>query len=328
MSLANRSGYILERLKLYVLAFAAILVVNFAIPRLMPGDPTTQFVGPGFTEETRQQMLEEFGFNRPIWEQFIAYIINTFTGNFGISISNYPRPVMDLIVERLPRTLFLMFTSITVSILIGVPLGAIAAWKFGSKTDLSITQITLFFRSIPSFWLGILLIFIFGFHLDIFPIQGVASMDVSQSNTIEYYTSFLWHSILPVITLAVYFLAGYTFLMRGSLLDILPENYITIAESKGLSDRRVLFRHGVHPAFPPVLTQLGFQIGRLVGGAILVETVFSYPGMGQLMFNAVLARDYPVLQAAFFFLTLTVLIAMFISEILYVVLDPRVADED
>jgi len=320
---SSKKAYIATRVRNYLAAFAAILAVNFAIPRVMPGDPTTRFVGPGFTEAARQQLLREFGLNKPVWEQFLLYLANTLTGDFGVSFARYPTPVMDLIVERLPRTLYLMGASVTISVVVGIPLGAFAAWNFGEREDLFITQSSLFFRSIPTFWLAILLVFVFGYVIPIFPISG-ATGSANHPSFFAYFVDLTYHTVLPVVTMSAYFLAGYTFLMRGSLLDILPENYIKIAESKGLSERQVLFGHAVPPAFPPVLTQLGFQIGRLAGGAVLVETVFSYPGMGQLMFEAVLARDYPVIQATFFFLAVMVLGSMFLAEILYTIIDPRI----
>ena len=322
-STSSKKAYIATRVRNYLAAFAAILVVNFAIPRVMPGDPTTRFVGPGFTEEARQELLREFGLTQPLWKQFFLYLANTLTGDFGVSFARYPTPVMDLIAERLPRTLYLMGASVTISVVLGIPLGAIAAWKFGDREDLVITQSSLFFRSIPTFWLAILLAFLFGYVFPLFPISGATS-NATHPSFISYFLDLTYHTFLPVVTMSAYFLAGYTFLMRGSLLDILPENYIKIAESKGLSERQVLFGHAVSPAFPPVLTQLGFQIGRLAGGAVLVETVFSYPGMGQLMFESVLARDYPVIQATFFFLAVMVLGSMFLAEILYTVIDPRI----
>lgn len=320
---SSKKAYVATRLRNYALAFAAILVANFAIPRVMPGDPTTKFVGPGFTEQARQALLQQFGLTKPLWQQFLLYVTNTLTGNFGVSFSHYPTPVIQLVATRLPRTLYLMGASVTISVLIGIPLGAFAAWNFSKREDLVLTQVSLLFRAIPTFWLGLLLAFLFGYVIPIFPLSGVVS-SVSHAGPIDYFLDLTWHTFLPVVTMAAYFLAGYTFLMRGSLLDILPENYITIAETKGLTDRQVLFGHAVPPAFPPVLTQLGFQIGRLAGGAVLIETVFSYPGMGKLMFDAVLARDYPVIQATFFFLALMVLGSMFAAEILYTVIDPRI----
>jgi len=326
-STSSKKAYIATRVRNYLAAFAAILVVNFAIPRVMPGDPTTRFVGPGFTEEARQELLREFGLTQPLWEQFFLYLTNTLTGDFGVSFARYPTPVMELIVQRLPRTLYLMGASVTISVVLGIPLGAIAAWKFGDRQDLVITQSSLLFRSIPTFWLAILLAFLFGYVVPLFPISGATS-NATHPSFISYFMDLTYHTFLPVVTMSAYFLAGYTFLMRGSLLDILPENYIKIAESKGLSERQVLFGHAVAPAFPPVLTQLGFQIGRLAGGAVLVETVFSYPGMGQLMFESVLARDYPVIQATFFFLAVMVLGSMFFAEILYTVIDPRIGGSE
>lgn len=290
----------------------------------MPGDPTTMFVGPGFTESARQEMLRKFGLSKPLWEQFVLYLVNTLSGDFGYSFSNYPTPVLTLILERLPRTLYLMGASVTVSVALGVPLGAISAWNFGRRKDVLITQGSLFFRSIPTFWLGLLLLFLFGYIFPIFPLSGVTSSSTEFTGPLDFFLNMTWHSVLPIVTLAAYFIAGYTFLMRASLLDVLPENYITIAQTKGLSDRRVLFRHAVPTAVLPVITQLGFQIGRLIAGAVLVETVFGYPGMGKLMFDAVLARDYPLIQGTFFFLTLTVLVSMLAADMLYMELDPRV----
>ena len=320
----SKSEFLIRRLGHFSIAFFALLVINFAIPRIMPGDPTTQFVGPGFTEATRQRMLEQFGLTEPMWQQFLLYVVNTLSGNFGVSFSRYPTPVFELVMGRLPRTLFLMGASVSLSVAIGVPLGAFGAWKFGQRQDIVITQGSLLFRTIPTFWLAILMLFIFGFLIPIFPLGGVATAGTEHTGILDYMLDLTYHSVLPIVTLAAYFVAGYTFLMRASLLDILPENYITIAQTKGLSDREVLFSHGVPPAVLPVITQLGFQVGRLVGGAILVEAVFSYPGMGQLMFDAVLARDFPLIQGTFFLLTLTVLTAMLIADLLYAFLDPRV----
>lgn len=320
----SKREYFVRRLGHFAVAFSVLLVVNFILPRAMPGNPTTMFVGPGFTDEARREMMRQFGLTKPLWQQFVLYLVNTLTGDFGYSFSNYPTPVLTLILNRLPRTLYLMGASVTISVAVGVPLGAVAAWNFGQQKDVAITQGSLFFRSIPTFWLALLLLFLFGYLFPIFPLSGVSSAGQDFSGPIDYFINMTWHSVLPIATLAAYFIAGYTFMMRASLLDVLPENYIKIAQTKGLSDRRVLFRHAVPTAFLPVITQLGFQIGRLIAGAVLVEAVFGYPGMGKLMFDAVLARDYPLIQGTFFFLTLTVLVSMFVADMLYMELDPRV----
>lgn len=322
----SRRSYLLRRLGHLAGAFTILISLNFFLPRAMPGDPTTYFVQPGFTQETRQHLLEKFGLNEPLWLQFMKYAGNTLTGDFGVSFKEYPTPVAELILNALPNTLILMLGSVILSFIIGVPLGAIAAWNFGKRTDIAITNGTLFIRSIPAFWIGLILLFVFGYMYPIFPLAGARSATITFVNPINAIQDRLWHSVLPVVSLAAYFTAGYAFLMRASLLDVLPENYIKIAQSKGLSNREVLFKHALKPGALPVLTRLGFQLGRVIGGIVIIEVVFSYPGMGKLLYDAVLARDFPTIQGVFFMLVTTVLVAMFLIDLLYVILDPRVAE--
>ncbi len=319
-------GYVVQRVLFFTYSFIILLLLNFLIPRFMPGNPVSRFVNPLMSPQAQHQILEQFGLTKPIYIQFILYVKNIFTGNFGISFLYYPTPVIDLIEQRLPWTLFLTGTATILSALIGIVLGLIAAWKENSKLDNMLVFISMMLRSIPTFWLGLVLLILFGVTLKLFPTSGYFSTSfiIYKSNVIVFIGNVLRHTFLPLITLMAYLIGGNLLIMRASTLSTLKEDYVTTLKAFGYNNRKILYSHVLKNASLPMLTNIGIQMGYIISGAVLVEAVFSYPGMGLLIYQAVLARDYPTLQGAFFILTLSVLIALLIVDILYGILDPRI----
>jgi peptide/nickel transport system permease protein len=301
------------------------LVLNFLIPRLMPGNPVSRFVNPLMSPAAQHQILEQFGLTKPLYVQFLLYLKGVFTGNFGLSFLYYPTPVSTLIVQRLPWTLFLTGTATVLAALIGMVLGLLAAWKRG-KVDSAALYSSMALRSLPTFWLGLVLLILFGVTLKVFPTSGYFSTSLltSGGGVLLFIQSLLYHSVLPIITLMAYLVGGNLLIMRASTLNTIREDYVTTLKAFGYDDGKIVYGHVLKNASLPMLTNIGIQMGYIVSGAVLVETVFSYPGMGLLVYQAVLARDYPTLQGSFFVLTLTTLVALLVVDLLYGLLDPRV----
>lgn len=301
------------------------MVLNFLIPRLMPGNPVSRFVNPLMSPAAQHQILEQFGLTKPLYVQFLLYLKGVFTGNFGLSFLYYPTQVSTLIVQRLPWTLFLTGTATVLAALIGMVLGLLAAWKRG-KVDSAAVYSSMALRSLPTFWLGLVLLILFGVTLKVFPTSGYFSTSLltSGGGVLLFIQSLLYHSVLPIITLMAYLVGGNLLIMRASTLNTIREDYVTTLKAFGYDDGKIVYGHVLKNASLPMLTNIGIQMGYIVSGAVLVETVFSYPGMGLLVYQAVLARDYPTLQGSFFVLTLTTLVALLVVDLLYGLLDPRV----
>lgn len=315
--------YLSTRALYLLLVFYIVLTLNFLLPRLAPGDPTSRYIMEGMTLEERMELIRLFGLDKPLHIQYVQYVKNVFKGDMGVSFLYYPSKVWDVILERLPWTVLLLGTSIFLSMAVGVVLGSYSAWNYGRRLDLLVSIGSLIFRTVPSFWLGMILLLIFGYYLRWFPLSGSVTVGV-EMNLAERIVDIVRHLVLPVSTLMGYLVAGNVYLVRASLLDILPEPYIMTAKAKGLKDSTILYRHGLRSGIIPVITWLALQFGYIVSGAVLIETVFSYPGTGKLIFDAAMARDYPLLQGAFLILTVTVLGAMFVLDLVYALLDPRI----
>ena len=320
------TSYIIRRVAFSVVVFFAVIILNFLIPRLMPGDPIARLIltMPQLTPEQREILIARFGLDKPLHEQFILYIVNMFKGDFGISYLFYPEPVTSVILDRLPWTIALMSISTMLSSIIGIFLGMFAGWRQGSKLDLTISYTSLIFWATPTFWLGMVLLLIFGFYLGMFPLGGITSPELIYTSFLDLIIDYLHHSTLPIITLTLVNLASYVLVMRNSMVSILGEDFIVTAKAKGLPERQVLFKHAARNAILPTVTLVGLNFGFVAGGAVLTETVFSYPGIGRLMYVAVAGNDYPLIQGIFFMLAVMVILANFITDLIYVKLDPRV----
>jgi peptide/nickel transport system permease protein len=315
--------YLLARIAWAVPIVLAILVINFLIIHVVPGDPVQALVGdfptpPGYVEQVRQ----EFGLDRPISHQLGLYLWNLAQGNLGFSFANR-QPVLGLILDRARLTLLLMLPSLTLAALLGIVLAMAAAPRAGSLYDGAITALSLIGYSMPVFWLGQLFVILFAIKLRWLPAQGMITLR-STPNGWAAVRDVLWHLALPALSVTIYYVAVVARVARASVLDTISQDYVLTARAKGLGRRTVLWRHVLPNSLIPVVTVIGYNFGYSLTGAILVETVFAWPGLGSLFITSIGNRDYPVLQGIFLFTAITVVVANVVTDILYGVLDPRV----
>lgn len=305
---------------------ALAIVLNFFIFRIMPGDPTRTVVGDfRVTPEIRQLLVHQFGLDQPLWMQFILYIQNLLMGNLGVSFQYRGTPVTSIIFgRRLFNTFILMSSSIGVALIIGIIIGTIAAWKRESKFDISTVVFSLVTYSMPVFWLGMLIILVFGYYLGAIPIAGTQTVGITYSNVFEYAADYLHHMTGPFVTLTLSFIGYYFLIMRDSILDVFTEDYMLTAKAKGLSDRKILFRHAMRNATLPMVSLIAVEVTYLFGGATMTETVFSWYGIGRLIYEAVVMADFPILQGIFVIMSVVVITANFCADIIYALLDPRI----
>jgi peptide/nickel transport system permease protein len=305
---------------------ALAIVLNFFIFRIMPGDPTRTVVGDfRVTPEIRQLLVHQFGLDQPLWMQFILYIQNLLMGNLGVSFQYRGTPVTSIIFgRRLFNTFILMSSSIGVALIIGIIIGTIAAWKRESKFDISTVVFSLVTYSMPVFWLGMLIILVFGYYLGAIPIAGTQTVGITYSNVFEYAADYLHHMTGPFVTLTLSFIGYYFLIMRDSILDVFTEDYMLTAKAKGLSDRKILFKHAMRNATLPMVSLIAVEVTYLFGGATMTETVFSWYGIGRLIYEAVVMADFPILQGIFVIMSVVVITANFCADIIYALLDPRI----
>lgn len=287
----------------------------------MPGDPTTMMLDSRISEEARKKLLQDFGLDQNLLIQYFLYLKQMFLSlDLGTSFV-HREPVLDVIMARIPWTLLLMGAAIAVTTLVGIPLGVVAAYRKGKFTDHIINAFSIFGIAIFIPWLSVVLLYFFGLKIPLFPIGGAVGQNLEGW---DYIWSATHHIILPVFTLVIVHLANYVLYMRASMVDVLSEDYIRTARAKGLKERVVVWRHATRNALLSTVTMMGLQIGTIVGGAILTETVFAYPGLGRLIYEAVQQHDYPVLQGTFLILAITVVIVNIMTDIVYTYLDPKI----
>lgn len=321
--------YLLQKIGQVVLTMFFILLFNFLLFRVMPGNPAVllaRAAGARLTKADQLQLIRDLGLDKPLIGQFFTYMGDTLRGNLGKSTIVYPgQSVMSIFSEFLRPTLILVGISTILSTIFGVLMGIHAGWRRGSRFDLSSMGFSLVLYAMPEWWLGILLLIFFAVTLGLFPTGGLVS--VTQTYTgFGHFVDLLNHLFLPCLTLTLAYLGEYYLLMRSSLLDVLGEEYITLARAKGLREKLVLWRHAVRNALLPTVTLVALNFGYVLAGAITVETVYSYPGLGKLTFDALSAKDFPLLQGMFLFFSLAVIIANLIADLLYAYLDPRVRE--
>lgn len=308
----------------YGVTFLAAITVNFALPYIAPGDPLRYVVGQAvesLSPEQRQELLATYGLDEPIYVQYIDYLLGILQGDLGTSVM-YGQPVTEVLLQRLPWTLLLVGLALVMSTALGTLLGAWSAWQEGDRVDISLMTSLVAAESAPAFWVGMLLISVFVSWLGWFPAYGISS--IQPSGTIfGSLIDPLTHLTLPLVTLTLARVGGIYLIARGSVLTTLGEDFLLFSRAKGLSDRNMLLRHALPNSFLPIYTRFTLQLGSVVGGAVVVETVFSYPGLGLLIYNAALARDYPLLQGAFLVLTVTVIAANLLADLTYPFFDPR-----
>ena len=317
---------LLTRFAHMLLVLWVVATVLFFLFRLMPGDPTVAYIDTTFTEEQVAQLKKSFGLDKPLTEQYVIYLKNLVVGEFGESF-HHRRPVIEVLASVLPNTIVLTLTGLIVAYIFGVLVGAWLAWRRGSWFEGVTIPIVLTLRAAPEFWLGMILLAVFSFKLGWFPSGGANSPGAMYPNEWSRVFSydFLWHLVLPAATLALYLQGLPLLLMRSNMLDVMSEDFITMARMKGLSQWTIVIRHAARNALLPVATAFALGFGASVGGNVVVETVFSWPGLGKLLVGAVASSDYPVAQGAFFIITVVLVSMNFIADMLYTALDPRVS---
>ena len=312
-----------------MLAYAAVLLValtiNFALPRVAPGDPLgyllPEDVLAEMAPEDEARVLAEFGLDRPVPAQFRDYVVGVFNGDLGISV-RFGRPVWDVVFDRLGWTLLLMGWALAISAVLGAVLGVVAARHRGERLDIATTVVVLFFGSAPVFWVAMLLITLFSAELGWLPSFGAAPL-TAMPGSAAYCWGVAERLIMPVTALAIAQTAGVWLTARSAMSIALGRDYVTFARAKGAGERRVFFAHAFRNACLPIYTNVMIGIGGLLGGALVVETVFSYPGIGSLILEGVAARDYNLLQGVFLVATLSVVVANLVADLTYPLLDPR-----
>ena len=323
----NHTGSFTERLLYSLITILIVATFLFLLFRLVPGDPSSTIVSPSMTKQSREELLEQYGLKKPLYVQYGLYLKNIFSGNLGRSFLR-GKPVIDVIIHTSANTLALMLTSTIIVFLAGPFIGAILAWNKGSWLDSSGFILVLIFYALPVFWTGMLSIMIFSFRLGWLPPGGMHSPAFIPQGILQNYFSldFLRHLILPLSVTSAYFLAIPTLTMRSNMIDILEADFIEMAKAKGLKERTILFKHAARNALLPILHYAAIEIGFAFGGAIVIETVFSWPGIGRLMWQAVQAHDYPLAQGAFLCLVVIIVTLNLIADLLSSYLDPRVSD--
>lgn len=322
--------YVIRRTLYAAVTLFAVICINFAIPRLMPGNPIIYFANPHIIQspDAMRALEQRFGLDKPVWIQFTLYLTNLFQWppNFGLSYLFYPTPVFTVIMQSLWWTVFLVGVPTVITAIIGIIVGVWTGKRPGSKTDTASVSISMILWSVPFFWLGLILLWVFAISLRWFPVSGAASGGVTASNPLQASDigDVLWHAFLPMVTLVVATYAGYSLIMRNTMVGELSQDYILLARAKGLRENAVLFGHAARNAMLPMITLIGLNMGYVVSGAILVEIVFAYPGVGFLTYRAVLAHDYPLLQGLFFIVSVSVVVANYIADLVYAFLDPRI----
>ena len=329
--------FVLHRLLLIVPTFIGITIVAFGLVRVLAGDPVALLAGERvMSPERHAQLSEQLGFNRPIWEQYLDYVLSALSGDFGVSIKT-KTDVLDQFLTLFPATLELAFCAMLFAIVVGIPAGIFAAIKRGSWFDQIAMGSALVGYSMPIFWWGLLLIILFSGILGWTPVSGRIALSfffkpVTGFMTIDSliygnwnaFVSALRHLILPSVVLGTIPLAIIARQTRSAMLEVLGEDYVRTARAKGLSPRRVIGLHALRNALIPVITTIGLQIGLLMGGAILTETIFSWPGVGKWMVDAIGRRDYAVVQGGLLIIAIIVMVVNLIVDLLYAFINPRI----
>lgn len=315
--------YIVKRLLTAVVAFFGITIIAYLLATLMPGSPLDLLVQPE-TRVSAEELAEiehRMGLDKPVIIQYFYWLKNLLMGNFGTSYSQH-RPVLELIKARIGPTLLLSFSALLVGVLISVPLGMIAGYKSYSGWDYGSTILAFAGQAAPNFFVALLLIYIFAVKLKVLPVSGM--YDAGSSGSVG---ELLRHMCMPCLALAFQHIGIYTRQMRNSMVECMSDDYVRTARAKGVSERKLLFKHVLRNALLPLVTQVGLSLAMLAGGAIVTEQVFSWPGMGTLMLNAIKGRDYPLIMGITVVISLVVLIGNLVVDLIYRALDPRIDDK-
>lgn len=308
--------YIIRRLFDLLPTVFVVAVIVFIITRLIPGNPAAVMLGPTASVEDIEKLTTQLGLDQPLYKQFLDYLLGLLQGDFGTSLS-YNQPVVQLIMERFPNTVILALAALVIALLIGIPAGMISAARQNSALDYGVMLVSLLGVSMPIFWLGVMLVLFFSVNLGWFPATGMGTLN-------DGFVSYVKHLILPSITLATIPMATFARITRSSMLEVISKEYIKTARAKGVAEFWVISKHVLKNALTPILTVLGMQISMLLGGAVLTETIFSWPGMGRLIVDAIDKRDFVVVQGTVLFIAIIFVLVNLLVDILYKVVNPRV----
>ena len=321
-------NYILRRLGFYAVALWASVTLNFLLPRLMPGDPASAVFASQqgrLDPSTLAAMRKAYGLSdAPLVVQYWNYLKGVATLNFGISTAFFPTPVIDVVKTGIGWTLLLGGTATVIAFVLGSLIGVVSAWRRGGVVDSVVPPVSLLVGSFPYFWLAIFIVFYLGFRWNIFPSGYSYALGMQPAFSWPFIASVLWHLILPATTVVLVSIGGWMLGMRNAMVSTLSEDYVSFAEAKGLSPRRVMLRYAARNALLPNMTSFGMAIGFVLSGSLITESVFNYPGLGNQLVRAVRQLDFPLMQTLFLFITVSVLMANLLVDILYLRLDPRV----
>lgn len=326
--------YFARRIGYFLLTLWAAITLNFVIPRLQPGDPAEMMVkklagrdaelDPAKIAAMRAMLGAPEG---SLFEQYLAYLRQLLQGDFGVSYTYFPTPVTEVIMKALPWTLILVGVTLLISFAVGIVLGALAAWKRNTAFDSFVTLGSTFIGTLQSFWIALLLLFVFGYILGWFPTSGGYDSSIPGLNA-EFFKEAVYHSALPAAVLLLLTPIGWILGMRNTMIMNLGEDYIRLAKAKGIPDRQIALKYAARNALLPSITGLAMALGGILGGQLLIEQVFDYPGLGRIMGQAAMGKDYPLLQALLLFTIVGTLLANLVADMLYGVLDPRARKAD
>jgi peptide/nickel transport system permease protein len=320
-------AFLLRRLAFYLAAFIAAATINFFLPRVMPGDPIKMMFASAGSElslENLNALKLTFGFiDAPLGEQYVAYLRSVFTGDLGRSIKYFPLPVADLLGRALIWTIGLVGSATIVSFTLGTFLGVMAAWRRGTLFDTIVSLSAIFSSSVPAVVVSLITLFVFGYTLGWFPNGYAADPMLDPALGWDYISSVVYHGTLPMLTLVIVLTGGFAVTMRNNMINLLGNDYIVMGRAKGLSDNRVMLLYAARNALLPTVSALAIAVGTVLGGSLVTEVVFNYPGLGSMLYQAILARDYPVIQGQLLIMTAAMLVSNFVVDLSYVLLDPR-----
>ncbi|KMJ57820.1 diguanylate cyclase [Bacillus sp. LL01] len=312
-------SYIIRRCLMAIPLLFGITVLSFAIIQMAPGGPTSLMMDPNISKEAMKKYEERYGLNDPVHIQYYRWVSNMVKGDFGDSLIRRGVPVSEMIMNRLPNTLLLMIVSTILAVIVAIPFGVISARKQYSLTDYTVTVTSFLGLATPNFWIGLVLIMIFAVQLQWMPTGGVATLNADFSILDR-----LHHLILPAFVLATADMAGLTRYTRSSMLEVLKQDYMRTARAKGLKENKVTYKHGLRNGLIPVITIFGLMLPGFIGGSVIVEKIFAWPGIGLLFFDSAFQRDYPVIMALTVISAVFVVIGNLIADILYAIFDPRI----
>jgi peptide/nickel transport system permease protein len=318
------AAHLARQLANAVLLLAAVVVLNFCLIHLAPGDPALVIAGEmgGASADILAQLRAKYGLDRSLLEQLLTYLGRILVGDFGYSYY-FNEPVLKLILQRLPATLYLAISALVTAVVVGTTLGVVSARRPNGLLSHGVTVLSLMGYAAPIFWTGLMLLLLFGSVWPILPVSGMTDV-VNPKHGLAYVRDVAVHLVLPSATLALVFVAQYSRLARVNMIDALSADYVRTARAKGLPEWLVVVKHALRNTLIPIVTVIGLQFGNLFAGAVLVETVFSWPGMGRLVFDSILRRDYPTLMAILFFSAMLVMLANIVTDLVYRLIDPRI----